>query len=147
MRDIRDDLRQRLASLRAERDAIQAQLKAKLLEIDEYEEHLDGLLALEEKRANPSGIGPPKPQADPSPTELNNEFDQDILNILSGGKELSHSEIKAEMQAREWVPADGKSLGRQIQGTLISLMKNQELIEPTGDGKWRRKGKIAEAAA
>ena len=148
MRDIlEDDKRQRLASLREERDTIQAQLKAKLLEIDEYEEHLDGLLALEEKRANPSGIGPPKPQADPSPTELNNEFDHDILTILSGGKSLTHGEIKAEMEAKNWEASEGKSLGRQIQGTLVSLMKNQGLIETTGTGKWRRKDKMSEAAA
>jgi hypothetical protein len=148
MRDIRQDLRQRLASLREERDAIQAQLKAKLLEIDQYEEHLDGLLALEEKRANPSGVGPPsRPSADPSPTELNNEFDQDILTILSGGRELSHSEIKAEMEARNWEAPEGKSLGRQIQGTLVSLMRNRQLVEPAGDGKWRRTDKMSEAAA
>jgi hypothetical protein len=146
MRDIREDLRQRLASLRQERDAIQAQLKAKMLEIDEYEEHLDGLLALEEKRANPSGIGPPKPQADPSPTELSNEFDQDILTILSGGRELTHGEIKAEMEAKNWEASEGKSLGRQIQGTLVSLMKNRQLIEPAGFGKWRRTDKASEAA-
>jgi hypothetical protein len=148
MRDIREDLRQRLASLREERDAIQAQLKAKMLEIDQYEEYLDGLLALEEKRANPSGVGPPaRPRVDPSPSELSSEFDKDILSILSPGKELTHSEIKAEMEAKNWEAAEGKSLGRQIQGTLVSLMKNQQLIETTGTGKWRRRDSASEAAA
>jgi hypothetical protein len=51
MRDIRDDLRQRVQLLKDERDELQKQLTEKLAELDAYEAQLSALLAFEEKRA------------------------------------------------------------------------------------------------
>ena len=51
MRDIRDDLKERLAGLRSERDRLQSALESKLAEIAAYEQHLSALLDIEEHRA------------------------------------------------------------------------------------------------
>jgi hypothetical protein len=156
MRDIRDDLKERLSLLRAERDALQAQLKSKLAEIDVYEQQLTTLLALEEARAGPPSQAPPSvavpPAAELAETETealgegsDEEFEADIMKILSDGKAREHPVIRAEMEDMGWKSTKPGTLGRQIQGVLLTL-KNRGALEYVGDRVWR-KAKVGAANA
>lgn len=154
MRDIRRDLRQRLDSLRKERDGLQAQLDAKLVEIDGYEQHLAGLLDMEEKRLRGKKTQGKKPKenekveknaktqkANPEDQAAIAAFEADILRIIDDGEPWPHAKIKAAMERLEWT-FDG-SLGRAIHGTLLSLMQNHGKVESVGKGVWRKVRKAA----
>jgi hypothetical protein len=155
MRDIRDDLKERLALLRAERDALQAQLESKLAEIDAYEGQLTGLLTLEEARAasaaavdvSPTATDAPA-EAEPAktPEEINAQFEADILKILDDGLPREHSEIRAGMEEEGWVSRKKGGLGRQIQGVLLTL-KNRRLVNYAGDSIWQKAKVMAETTA
>lgn len=149
MRDIRDDLKERLSLLRAERDALQAQLKSKLAEIDVYEQQLTTLLALEEARADPLGSaassGTDAAESEEIQEGSDGEFEADILKILSDGKAREHAEIKAEMGDMGWKSTKPGTLGRQIQGVLLTL-KNRGALEYVGHRIWR-KAKVGAANA
>lgn len=145
MRDIRDDLRQRLVALRKEREALQAQLKAKLAEIDQYEEQLDALLALEEKRAGGESHDSRPPKSEKTAAEIDAEFRTDILEILSDGQDWDHGDIKKAMEAKDWT--SDASLGRQIQGALLNMSRNEGLIVSLGNSKWRKAKKAVASAA
>jgi chromosome segregation ATPase len=145
MRDIRDDLRQRVQLLKDERDELQKQLKEKLAELDAYEAQLSSLLAYEEKRAVGAGG---QGQLELTPIEKADEvtdedFEAAILSVMGNYQSWTHADIKAQMEREDWTLEKG-SLGRAIQGQLLS-MKQRGLIEFMGDRKWRRL-KIAAAA-
>jgi hypothetical protein len=151
MRDIRDDLRQRIQLLKQERDDLQQQLLAKLAELDEYEGQLSGLLALEEKRAARTAeivptlpdvefIDPRVPAEEESEEEAvetgsDEDFEAAILDALKESKPLEHGEIKKRLE-ENWTMEKG-SLGRAIQGQLLSL-KQRGAVEYLGDRRWRR---------
>jgi uncharacterized protein involved in exopolysaccharide biosynthesis len=151
MRDIRDDLRQRIQLLKQERDDLQRQLQAKLAELDEYEGQLSGLLALEEKRAarttdsvptvpDVEFIAPRVPAEGESEEEAvesgsDEEFAAAVLETLKESKPLEHGEIKKRLEDN-WTMEKG-SLGRAIQGQLLSL-KQRGAVEYLGDRRWRR---------
>ncbi|RTL73544.1 MAG: hypothetical protein EKK36_14400 [Bradyrhizobiaceae bacterium] len=147
MRDIRDDLKQRVALLQAERDELQRQLKEKLAELDEYEEQLSALLALEERRASKKAEVPEVPAPLTAPIQNNRtedasadvqtkNFERSILEIMGNDEDWTHAEIKEQITKQGW-SAKG-SLGRAIQGQLLS-MKQRGLIDFVGDKKWRKK--------
>jgi hypothetical protein len=172
MRDIRDDLKQRVQLLRLERDQMQAALKAKLAELDAYEAQLSGLLALEEKRVQATASnGPPMPLLDNPPPEPNwsstwvttlgagastataapedetedatdDEFEAEILKIIADGQPWAHAAIKHSMEKSGWVLEKG-SLGRALQGQLLSL-KQRGAVEYLQNSTWR---KLQNAAA
>jgi len=138
MRDIRDDLRQRVQLLKDERDELQKQLTEKLAELDAYEAQLSSLLAFEEKRANgPAAQGQLELTAAAKVEEHTDEdFEAAILSIMGNYQSWTHADIKSQMEQDEWTLEKG-SLGRAIQGQLLS-MKQRGLIEFMGDRKWRR---------
>lgn len=142
MRDIRDDLRQRVQLLKDERDELQKQLTEKLAELDAYEAQLSALLAFEEKRAMGAArqgqldLTPAQEEAQEDEETTDQDFEAAILTIMGNYQEWSHSEIKAQMEKEEWTMEEG-SIGRAIQGQLLS-MKQRGLIEYAGDRKWRR---------
>jgi hypothetical protein len=152
MRDIRDDLRERLGALREERDLLQAQLKAKLSEIEAYEGQLNLLLQMEEKRAAelaqssmnfdiPLNNGGP-PDISLSPKD---QLESVILVLLDGGVTLKHAQIKGRLEEAGFGRGE-KFFGRVLQGTLMS-MRSRELVDLVGTGEWRRRmGKPANAA-
>jgi hypothetical protein len=141
MRDIRDDLRQRVQLLKDERDELQKQLTEKLAELDAYEAQLSALLAFEEKRAvgaaiqGQLGLTPDREEAKAEEAS-DQDFEAAILAIMGNYQEWTHSDIKAQMEQEEWTMEKG-SIGRAIQGQLLS-MKQRGLIEYVGDRKWRR---------
>jgi hypothetical protein len=150
LRDIRDDLRQRLASIEPERQRLKELLRTKLAGLDEYEAQLTGLLAIEEKRANGSttptdaaASPPPMPQeerdeeAQEEVEEVGDEeFEADLLKILDDGKTWEHARIKEAMEAIGWKANEG-SLGRQIHGTLMA-MRHRDLVALVGKGVWQK---------
>jgi hypothetical protein len=142
MRDIRDDLRQRVQLLKDERDALQKQLTEKLAELDAYEAQLSSLLAFEEKRAVGAG-GQGQLELAPADEITNKDFEAALLSIMGNYQSWTHADIKSKMEAEDWTLEKG-SLGRAIQGQLLS-MKQRGLIEFLGDRKWRRL-KVAVAA-
>jgi predicted nuclease with TOPRIM domain len=145
MRDIRDDLRQRVQFLKDERDALQKQLTEKLAELDAYEAQLSSLLAFEEKRANGAAAQGQRDLAESGEAaeESVEGFEEAILAIMGNYQPWTHSDIKLHLQQEQWSAEKG-SLGRLIQGQLLS-MKQRGLIEFLGDRKWRRL-KVAVAA-
>ena len=151
MRDIRDDLRERLALLHQQRDDLQAQLKEKLAQIDTYEQQLTTLLAMEEARAAPATVTQTK-AADSSSEEpeesaeaINARFEANILEILGDGKERGHGDIKGAMEANGWYAEKKGALGRQIHGVLLTL-KNRGAVDYLGGSVWR-KAKVKAATA
>lgn len=150
MRDIREDLRQRLVALRGERSVIEADFKKAVANLSEQEEACARLLDLEERRLGHLSTEnvATRPKEEKTSAELDAEFESDILEILGDGRPRPHGEIKAAMEAKGWEPSDEKtSLGRQIQGTLLSLSRNRGLIQFMGDSVWRKASKEAASAA
>jgi hypothetical protein len=146
MRDIRDDLRQRIELLRQERDDLQRQLQAKLSELDDYETQLSGLLAIEEKRAarveveadivSAEFTAPAAGDGDSTEeveTGSDADFEAAILDALKDAP-LEHGEIKKRLE-ENWT-VEG-SIGRTIQGQLLSLKQRGE-VEYLGRSRWRR---------
>jgi hypothetical protein len=137
MRDIRDDLRQRVQLLKDERDELQKQLTGKLAELDAYEAQLSSLLAFEEKRAvGAGGQGQLELTTEKVVEITDKDFEAALLSVMANYQPWTHADIKAKMEAEDWILIKG-SLGRAIQGQLLS-MKQRGLIEFMGDRKWRR---------
>jgi len=126
MRGIKADLMERLQILRSERVA----LGDKLTEIDNYISHVEGLMALE-GRFIPGGNGR---HAERNPVR---DF------ILTSFKTSRSWTLEALRDAadRKGIVSDG-SLGRQIQGNLLSLL-NIGLLTKEGD-QWVSTKALAE---
>jgi hypothetical protein len=151
-RDIRDDLRERLAGI----PRVREELHAKIAALDEYEAQLKGLLKIEEQMAvndakPPSARQPLVTRRTAQPVEeeaddaeeteesqegLSQEFEADILSILSDGEDWEHARIKEEMETKGWTEG-AVSMGRQIHGTLLAL-RHRGLVESLGSGMWRK---------
>ncbi len=150
MRDIREDLRKRLGALGKERDELEAQIKAKLEEINLYEQQLSALLAFEEKRAQDQGVktkkGTPETAAAHSTASLtDDDFEADILGFLGDGKVWEHAKIKQALEGKEWKMKGKTSLGRHLHGTLMSL-RTRGFVENVGAGRWKKIKRSATAA-
>jgi hypothetical protein len=148
LRDITNDLRERLAMAQEMR----AKLQKELASLDTYEAQLTGLLAIEEKNLKDGTISAAtvdlavsaaidaavEQEQDPEIVEVGDEeFEADLLKILSDGMNWEHARIKEAMETMTWRPNQGSSLGRQIHGTLLS-MRHRNLVELVGKGVWRK---------
>ncbi len=143
MRDIRDDLRERLHGLREQRDLLQAQLQAKLDEIALYEQHLSALLDMEEKRADAEQPrlafdGPPPPDmvGPQLSVSAKDKLESVILVLLQDGQPRGHTVIRDELE-RAGFGIGERHFGRKVHGTLMS-MRSREMVENLGFGTWRR---------
>lgn len=132
MRDIRNDLRERLEALRTERDELQAQLTAKLKEIDNYEKNISALLALEERRGD--GNGMKKTTGPFKKAEMRSDFEGAILRLLSDRIIWEHATIRETLEEDGWRAKRG-SLGRVLQGILLGLL-SRKLVEQPEPRKW-----------
>jgi hypothetical protein len=137
MRDIREDLVERLRSLEKEREAIKARVKAELHQLDLYEEQLKGLLALEVARAEASDLAETAEESAERSEEVHAEFEADLLKILNDGKDHQHTSIRKAMEELGWHAKDGGKLGRQIHGVLLTL-KNRKVVDYLGGSTWRK---------
>jgi len=134
MRDIRDDLAERLQRIEQERTRLTAALRA--LEIQEAA--VKALLAAEDRRlggdALPLGDETAIPETATSPTSVFRRF---ALACLSNGQEWSLSQIrKAAVERGIATFSADKSIGRSLHAALLGL-KQQGLVVAPVPGHWR----------
>jgi hypothetical protein len=137
MRDIRQDLAERINAIRTE----QSRLATELKELEAEEEALKALLQAENRRFPKRGAtlfaaaiqDPAVAEAMESASRLG----QVVLEALSDGKEWSLNRLKPFAEQRGIHPDSPKaSLGRMIHGSLMSL-KQQGLAEISSFGNWK----------
>jgi len=157
LRDLRPELKERKSALREERVKLQVRLR----EIDTEESALDSLIAGEDRRFGVEPEPEPEPELGPrvgpeSPRRLRNLFEnlrsppassvveayatspmrRAVLTELADGKPHSHDEITKAIEEKGTGAAKGGSLGRSVQGTLLSL-RYQKVVQAVGDGVWQ----------
>ena len=126
MRDIRKDLKERLAGMAGERCAL-----------DNREQFLRLLLAQEEERwsGEPSLfshlVKPEQPGEETSPIRA---F---LVEAMADGQTWSLQRLKEHAIAKG-VQFEGKSPGQSLHGALVA-MKRSRLVNQVGKGKWRLK--------
>jgi hypothetical protein len=129
MRDIRQDLRDRLKELDASISHLEATRRT-LLE----------LLESEEKRWTKSGDTAVLPRGEPVPTPLSTPtptLKEVIEEILDNG-EIWSSMIMAQAAAKRGCDFRGSAPGRAVQAILLNMLRSGQ-VESVGDGKWRLK--------
>jgi hypothetical protein len=89
--------------------------------------------------AQPPPVSTPPAKAVPekSVEEINAEFEADILKILDDGKDRIHTEIRERMEQIGWKAEKPGTLGRQIQGVLLTL-KNRGAVDYVGERIWKK---------
>jgi|SRR5471030_2712600 hypothetical protein len=128
MRDIREDLRQRLTMIAAQR----GQLRAKLSWLDEAEAHIKGLLDYEHVQAEmeqPFLFDAFSEETERSPVA---QFLRDALADL---QPKTLDELKARALARG-LDFKGKNPGRVLHFALVGMAQSG-LAESLGSGSWR----------
>jgi hypothetical protein len=131
MRDIRHDLKERLAYIEQERARIQASVQGRLSELDQMEAGIKSLMRLEELGFT-SGNGHGK-AADDGTTPLSRL----ILGLLRNSKSpLSVNDFKASAKAMQF-DFGTKAPGRVIHWGLVGMQQGG-IVEKKG-GKWHLK--------
>lgn len=139
MRDIRSDLRDRLAAISRQREAAEAEHKSRLAAIDQQEVMLSELIRVEDARAAEAHKNLSLKNGAANPLE------HEILTLLETDGTCEHGKIKDEMIARGLGKAADPQFGRVIQGHLLS-MKGRKLVDTLGEGNWRIHRKTRETA-
>jgi hypothetical protein len=132
MRDIRSDLKERLATLDAERTALKQQLVA----LDKSEFAINALLTSEDMRFAPTAnmdLFSTPPEVDAGTTPLAKFL---LLTLRSADRALSLDEIKVAAEAANFDFED-KSPGRVIHYALVGMTQNGSVVS-IGD-LWRIK--------
>ena len=136
MRDIRNDLKERLESLSQERDGLEKQYQGRLREFEGRESLLRQLLHQEDVRAlgdQPSLFRKVREgQADKETSDLTRL----ILDMLADGQNWSLDRLK-EAGEKRGVLGGFESPGRSIHGALLSL-KRQAKVQNIDQGVWRQ---------
>jgi hypothetical protein len=137
MRDIRDDLTDRLKVIAEKRRRILAAIKA----LDVQEAAIKSLLEAEDTRFGGESL-PLGERADANalqatataPTSIFRRF---VLECLNNGQEWSLSRMRRQAIESGLSPnEDGQSLGRQLHAALLGL-KQQGLVEIPEPGHWK----------
>lgn len=128
MRDIREDLRQRLVKITAQR----AELQTRMGWLDEMEAHIKA--ALEYERAQAEFDQASLVFDEPSNGE-HSAIAQFIRDILSDLKGRTLDELKSAAQHRG-LPFGEKNPGRVLHFTLVG-MKQSGIVDRDTDGRWR----------
>jgi hypothetical protein len=136
MRDIRQDLAERLNDIRAERSRLAAEAE----ELEDQEEAIKALVQVENRRFHSRQVtlfaaSIPDP-AVAEAMESASPLAQALLEALSDGKEWSLDRLKPFAEQRGIQPDTRSSLGRMIHGALMSL-KLQGLVEISSPGSWK----------
>jgi hypothetical protein len=134
LRDLRPDLGLRKTALREER----ARLQARLREIDSEETAVDSLIQAEGRRFPEAAVSHSGFQRGSVTVNLDayatSPMRRAVLTELADGKPRSHDEITKGVAAKGTSSAKG-SLGRSVQGTLLSL-KFQKVVKHV-EGDWQ----------
>jgi hypothetical protein len=132
MKDIRQDLKERLADIEQER----ARLQARLAELTHIESGLKSLLEDEDKRWKPTPeMLPlfPRPQVDGN-GKYTSPLSRSIVDSLKFGPR-SLKELK-ETARLDGIDFGDKNAGRSIHFALVGMAQNN-LVERLENGKWR----------
>jgi hypothetical protein len=127
VRDIRQDLRERIAELEAQVE----EFAVKIADLEGHLEVLRTLLHEEGQRWPPEGeflTGPTEP--------VIKDLAELIQDIMSDHDEWSGKAITAVIQKRGYRFGEHRSPGRSVHFKLIGMQK-QQIVENTGKGKWR----------
>ena len=130
MRDIRNDLKERLKSIKAER----FRLETRFQELEGVEESVLEMLRLEEGNFRSS-------QADLFGQDQNGEkkeLREFVEQVLKEQGTSSVIEIQKIATGRNFKIL-GKAPGQRIQGTLLALLK-KEKVQSLGEGRWKYTG-------
>ncbi len=130
MRDIRKDLKDRLADIKARRNEMQAELRR----LADQEAAVERLLLAEESKwrhTTPSLF-----ESEPQPQQMT--LSQLLLDTLkSKNGTASLDELKEEAR-QSGVPFGRKQPGRAIHFAMLGMAQHN-LVERTKDGKWSLK--------
>ena len=135
MADIRQELQSRLAGIEARRETENQRHEASRQALDREAEIVKAMLALEEGRPL-KGTEAMAPIARPLRPGAGNVIESEILDALSNHQDWDHHDIKAYLIERGTGSESDPQFGRSVHGKLLS-MRNRELVEGLGDGKWR----------
>jgi len=133
MKDIRQDLKERLVDVDQERVRIQS----RLAELTHIESGLKSLLEAEEKRWKPSTetytlFPPPKPNGS---GKYSSPIAQFIMAALSDGKPKTLADLKKGAQL-DGIDFGDKKPGRSIHFALVGMQQNS-MVEMVGKGVWK----------
>ena len=122
MRDIRDDLRERLDAIHAEQEGYRQKLGA----LEAQKKLLTTLLEAEERRWD-------------AVDEVKKQFDLSnaICDIMSDGGEWFGGTVAEVLLKRGYDFGTGKP-GRVVHFTLLGMAR-RNLVESIGDGRWKLK--------
>ena len=134
MRDIRDDLKERLETIEKEKANASIKLERTLLELDARERVLEDLLRQENVRAHE---GQPELFIASLLTEAEHEtpLTRFILQAMADGQVWSLEKLKARAE-EAGIMTDTDSPGRSLHGALLAL-KARGLSEIMEKGVWR----------
>jgi len=129
-RDIRTDLLQRVADIKALRKAADEEYRVKIRELDEREKALHKLLDDENRRFPEDANPPTTPAFAGTPTNL-------VLHALQDGEPMSLETIKGHAELMGLRAPEGGHIGRILHGALVSLMREGR-VERLPTGEWQR---------
>jgi hypothetical protein len=131
MRDIREDLRERLQAIAANRAALQKQMDA----LDASEANVKSLLADEESRVRSATTGRPELPFERVPLVGGMTMTDLIKATLRiHDQRLTFDEVRDEILKTRFDFTDQKP-GRVVHGGLLSLMRTRE-IDKDGSGRY-----------
>jgi hypothetical protein len=134
MRDIREDLRQRLTRIGLQR----AELQQRLAWLGDVQEHIKAALEYETRESDTdqsmlfSEFGEPEPDRSP--------LAQFLREVLSDLRPHTLEELKTAATARS-LDFKGKNPGRVLHFALVGMAQSH-LVESLGSGTWRLKQQV-----
>ena len=133
MRDIRQDLKERLASVFAKRTSLMKELN----EVDEQASMIKALLEAEDSMWRE--INPPLFEgANEKPSSPLSQVLLDCLRTRAGAASLD--ELK-DAAVQRGIPFGGKQPGRVIHFAMLGMAQH-DLVERTSDGRWELKERV-----
>lgn len=128
MRDIRQDLRERLAAIRARREALERTMSTLAAQEESYSKLLEEEESMWEQ-VNPPLFAGAEERAQGSP------LSQVLLDTLKSKSGTASLEELKEAAVRRGVPFGGKRPGRVIHFAMLG-MQQHKLVDRRTDGNW-----------
>ena len=133
MRDIRQDLKERLEAIEADRAAVQKQLEA----LDVRQAGVQAMLAEEEARIRSRSAGRPELPFGRVSSGAGMEM-ADLVKMTVGSNRLTFEEIRDEIIRTPYNFGEQKP-GRVVQGGILSLVRTGEIAKDK-DERYRLTG-------
>lgn len=131
LRDLRDDLRQRLRGIEIERAALQGRIEF----LEDTEQHLQASLKYEEMRVRSEEHNMTLPFLGTENEREGSALTMFVRDTLSDGRTWSLDELKGAAE-RAAISFDGKQPGRVLHFVLLGMSQNGG-TEMVSKGMWR----------